>query len=279
MKDYCNHPYRKLLSYIEEGCQRLKEERDFVGYLLSMERAKSIEELIKRYNAIYKLLAALILQSYNLPENWYNTKSLGIGNAYLFDDLNRFFNDHLLRLFKMIAQPTNEERLSFIVNLRDCDNTQDTLIQMLEDSNTDFRGEYGFVIAKIPVCSQLRKKIEQNYHLYGEGSTMTEYRDCYKVLAAHHRIFDIAETLFWKEYGLDSDGLIAEYIKDLKEQKEKANQRKIEAEKEKKINKKDSFSVPTFPLNGVADALLAGAISIPLGLVGALFSFCRKGKI
>ena len=276
MKDYSNHPYKKLLSYIEERCQRLKEEGDFAGYLLSMGRAKSVEELIKIYNLIYKLLAVLILQSYILPPNWYNTKSLGIGNAYLFEDLNRFFNEHLLRLFKTASQPTQEERLSFIVNLRACDNTKDMLNQMLEDSNTDFRNEYGFVIAKILVCSNLRKVIEIKSRLSEYSSTITEYKDCYKVLAAHHRIFDIAETLFWKEYRLDYDGLIAEYIKDLKEQKENANQREFEKEK---TNRQDSLSMLTSPLNGVADSLLAGALSIPLGFVGALFSFCRKGKI
>ena len=276
MKDYSNHPYKKLLSYIEERCQRLNEKRDYVGYLLSMECAKSIEELIKIYNLIYKLLAVLILQSYILPKNWYNIKSLGIGNAYLFEDLNRFFNEHLLRLFKTASQPTQEERLSFIVNLRACDNTQDMLNQMLEDSNTDFRNEYGFVIAKILVYPRLKKEIEQYYRLSENASIMKEYKDCYKVFAAHHRLLDVAENLFWKEYGLDCDGLIAEYIKDLKEQKEKANQRESE---KKKTNRQDSLSMLTSQLNGAADALLAGALSIPLGFVGALFSICRKGKI
>lgn len=275
MKDYSNHPYKKLLSYIEERCQRLKEEGDFAGYLLSMGRAKSIEELIKIYNLIYKLLAVLILQSYNLPHDWYNTKTLGIGNAYLFEDLNRFFNDHLLRLFKTVAQPTQEERLSFIVNLRACDNTQDMLNQMLEDSNTDFRNEYGFVIAKILAYPRLKKEIEQYYRLSENASIMKEYKDCYKVFAAHHRLLDVAENLFWKKYGVDCDGLIAEYIKDLKEQKENAKQRESE---KKEINRLDSFLLQPSPLDGVMNAFLAGAISIPFGFIGALFSFCRKGK-
>lgn len=276
MVDYGNHPYGKLLTYIEEGCQRLNEKRDYVGYLLSMECAKSIEELITIYNTIYKLLAVLILQSYNLPHDWYITKTLGIGNAYLFDDLNRFFNDHLLRLFKKVTQPTNEERLSFIVNLRDSDDTQGTLNQMLKDSSTDFREEYGFVIEKILAYPRLKKEIEQYYRLSENASIMKEYKDCYKVFAAHHRLLDVAENLFWKKYGVDCDGLIAEYINDLKKQKGQAKQREFE---KKEINGHNSFSMPTSSLNGVGDTLLAGMMSIPLGFLGALFSFCRKGKI
>lgn len=291
MKDYSKHPYRWLLSYIEKRCQKLKEEKDFVSYLLSMECAESIEELITIYNTIYKLLAVLILQSYTLPEYWYITKTLGIGNAYLFDELKQFFNDNLLRLFKAVVQPTKEERVSFISNLRECSNTLNVLNQMLEVSGEDFREEYGFVIAKILSCPRCKKEIEQHYYLSESDHKITAYKDCYKVLAAHHRLFDIAETLFWKQYGLDCDGLAKQYKKEceLAELKEKEStsgeQRKMEsalAEENVKTKRRnvflDALFMPIPIMDKVGGTLFSILLSLPLAFLGAILPFGKGGR-
>jgi hypothetical protein len=43
MQDYSKYPYGGLLIYIETMCKQRGEERDYITYLFSMERAESIE--------------------------------------------------------------------------------------------------------------------------------------------------------------------------------------------------------------------------------------------
>ena len=59
MADYNNYMYKRMLSYIERRSKELNDDRDYIGYILSMEHAESIEKLIKMYNSCFKVLAYL----------------------------------------------------------------------------------------------------------------------------------------------------------------------------------------------------------------------------
>ena len=123
MSDYSQHPYRDLLEFIDNGCKQLGEERDFAQILLSMEQAESIEQLIKIYNNIYKLLAAAFFGTRKLPHGWYKPETWGYSNEYLIEELNYCLNDNILKWFNSQNSKTKELCLKCISNLRESKNT------------------------------------------------------------------------------------------------------------------------------------------------------------
>lgn len=55
---------------------------------------------------------------------------------------------------------------------------------------------------------------------------MNIFRSCSRYLAAHKRIFDVAEEYFGKQYGIKFDNMIEEYKKEIEDEK-RGNERKV----------------------------------------------------
>ena len=244
MDSYQYHRYHRLLDFIENGCKRRNEERDFVNYLLSMEKAESIEKLVAIYNNIFKLLAVIIYDTNKMPPNWYVVEHMGVGNAYLFKDLVCYFNENILRLYKGYEKPTEEQLISCLVNLRECDNiklVQEKLLEGLDaDADIEF---YESLVAEISLQYRKRNNIER----FGKTCINYDwqanlYRDTSKELGGYGRIFDVAEEAFGKEYGFDYNALIDEF--------------KIETEKLREVEEAEKREERKYKWIGIIGAII-----------------------
>ena len=230
MEDY-NNLY--LFDYIAKGCKRRNEDRDFVGHLQSMEQVDSIEKMITIYNNIYKLLAVLILNTTNLPRFWYVTKRLGIGNEYLFDELSQYLNNNILRLYNSYRNPTKEQTLSCIANLRECKNTNAIQNKIQQKSNS----AYVMEIQALQTSRLFQYRSREDIELYKKEYQLKQYRNLSKILAYNNRVFDIAETSFGIDNNIKYEGLADEYKNDVERHKEEAQIKEAEAKKKKRKEK------------------------------------------
>lgn len=277
MTYYSNHKYRALFAFIEEGCKRTGEERDFVTYLLSMENAASIEELIKILNNIYKLFATFIYGKEKWPKRWYFCEYWGMDNAKYVDVLYQYFNENLLQIFKKIEKPTEVDYIKFIVNFRVCDNILDIEEEMLRDTSEE-------------VMQYLKTYISsRNYHYYrrktvekyiDDPSTVSAELNGYKIatksMLGNGRILDIAEVKFGNMFNIDYEELIKSYKEEL-ERRKIFEEKRIEKEKREKKNKRISFND-----NNIVDDAMgligAGLLSLPFGLLGGIFSAAKSSR-
>ena len=273
MYDHRVHKYSQLLAYIEHGCKRMKEERDYKGFLLSIERAVSLRELISIYNEVFKFLAVSILGNYKLPNEWYNTVSLGIGNSWLFHDLSEYFNDNVLRVFRAYKNPPIQYCKYCLANLREGSNSylvQDEIIKTIR--NDDVKE----IISARARQYNLRKEIES----YGSSHRMNyldQYIGASAVLAHYSRHFDIAETLFGQKYGIKYEELTERYERDLKEaeEKKKEQMRKLAMEKDRDVKRLD-YTQSYNALDEVGSIFGSALLSIPFAIIGALLGSIKK---
>jgi hypothetical protein len=214
MVDYSNHPYVKLLTHIEKGCQRLKEERDFIGYLLLMEHAASIEILIKIYNNIFKLLAQISYGTLDFPNYWYLSENWGHNNHILVDDLNCFLNENILKWYNRQEIPTEQQSILCLSNLRESENAEDIQNKILE--------RYSIYHSKEDEkISPLFQMIKMHYYQMKQIATNSKfgftqgYITNSKILAGYGRIFDVAEIFFGNDYNISYEGLAEQYKKDI----------------------------------------------------------------
>ena len=274
MRDYSNHPYGKLLTYIEEGCQRLKEERDYVNYLLSMERVKSIEELIKIYNNTFKLLAYIFYGTLDFPYYWYYPETWGRFNYLLAEDLNCFFNENILKWYKRQENVTVEQCQQCLSNLRGGANAHAVEIEIID----------GFCTNEEIELVSLSYIINRHFSLLKDVATKTKnrqglihnYISCSKELAAYGRIFDIVETSFGEDFDISYDGLAEQY----KSECELAEQRKkVVAKKRKnKTGLMNALFMPNPIMDKVGGTLFSIILSLPLAFLGAVLPFGKGGR-
>ena len=314
----CSHnPYKNLFEYIENGCQKVDEKRDFVKYLHSMEQADSIEQLISIYNNIFKLLAVIFFGTNKMPRKWYQPKTWGHNKEYLVEELNCFLNENILKWFQRQENVTYEQFTLCLSNLRDCENTVTIKDQLLQYS--------GYVSSLSRIVKRhfsIRQKIELSYPYENEYKNL--YVTISKNLAGHGRIFDVAEVAFGEEYGIFYDGLAEEYKKDIEEEEKREEEKLLMEKKEKKkdIIKYISFLVCFLfiflslcisnlnialiigaffvafylllymmqhmdsrqfanmnkGINTVGDFMLSGLFALPFGFFGGIFSSMKKRR-
>lgn len=171
MQDYSQYPQRRLLEFIVNGCQQLNEERDFASYLISMEQAESIEEIIGIFNNIYKLLAIIFFESKNPPSYWYKYELWGKENISIVKELFDCLNKSILSLLKRQNKPTEIQCISCIVNLREGKNTSEIQKAILAIAGDKMTKEVFYLIERRNSHYSLRKKIDSlnrfkknNYH-------------------------------------------------------------------------------------------------------------------
>lgn len=284
MQDYSDHPYGRLLLHIENKCKQLGEERDFVNYLLSMENANSLEELIKIYNNVFKLLAYLFFGTKDVPHNWYIPETWGRYNFYYVEDLNGYLNENLLKCYTRLKEPTCEQCLMFLSNLRENGNINEIKEAILANTHEVDGNLVLKVLSSRNIQYSSRKEIEKGSN--NKTTRIESYIKSSKCLAAYGRIFDVAEIAFGEANYIAYDGMKEQYEADVELERIK----KEEEKKKQKEEKRTKF-INTIILSIIAIivmivmiclfAAIGGVIGIIIiiGLIGALPSLLLKGKL
>jgi hypothetical protein len=225
MEDYSKYPYQRLLEYIDKKVQQRGADTDLVEYLLTMEHADSIEELVEIYNNTFKNLAILFFDSESLPYNWYDVRTWGYQKEFILTELNYCFNENLFKWFKKQIEPSKELVKKCIFNLRDNENRieiDEELIKAIPDNDDNIE----FYSIRNEYLNLLHNNIKNH-----------DYKHCIKIMAGCGRIFDAYEVSYGESTGIVFDKLAEEYnhYLELKKKKEFERQRKAKEEKRKKI--------------------------------------------
>lgn len=275
MIDYSQHPYKRLLEFIDTGCQKIHEERDFVTHLLSMKQADSIEELVRILNVTFKVLAVIHFGNRTVPSYWYKYLSWGIDDNYYVNDLFSFFNENLLRWCK--AQKRNRELNKLcIANLRDGRNQYPIAEIIIGLKHEMFDAEIIAIERERDNFFYLRREI--NKYCTNKTTFNGAVNNLGKsagIIAANGRLFDITEEETTKEYNLDIEKLRLEYKTELEVRlKQEEERRKQEIKRESIEN---SIVTNKF-IDSVGSGIGLIVGNLFLGFIGALFSGLRKGK-
>ena len=279
MVDYSKFPYSGLLKYIDEGCKRIGEKRDFVQYAISMDEVESIEEMINRYNNLYKLLAVIFFGTNRLPNRWYVPETWGYNNEYLVDELNLCFNEKIWRWFNKQDSPTSELCKKCIANLRDGENyisMKNLFLKSYADNDADIIQ----LIATQHRHYKLIKKLELDSKL-----PKGQYIQSCKVLAWHGRVFDIVEKSLGKTIDVTYDDMAELYQKDLEldAKRKKEIERNAKKEEEKRLKQSIIIGVLTIPIGLlfmiIIDEIGIFGIIIIIGFIGAIPKLFLTGKL
>ena len=279
MVDYSKFPDSGLLKYIDEGCKRIGEKRDFVQYAISMDEVESIEEMINRYNNLYKLLAVIFFGTNRLPNRWYVPETWGYNNEYLVDELNLCFNEKIWRWFNKQDSPTSELCKKCIANLRDGENyisMKNLFLKSYADNDADIIQ----LIATQHRHYKLIKKLELDSKL-----PKGQYIQSCKVLAWHGRVFDIVEKSLGKTIDVTYDDMAELYQKELEleAKRKKEIERNAKKEEEKRLKQSIIIGVLTIPIGLlfmiIIDEIGIFGIIIIIGFIGAIPKLFLTGKL
>ena len=286
MSDYSQYSYRDLLQYIDEYRQQNNKERNYVKYLLSMEHATTLEELITIFNNIFKLLVNISFGNKRVPYNWYLYECWSVRDATLVEQLRDCLNENILNWIKNQNNPTTESYLHCIINLRESPNRvhiQQEIVNLCEEDvgnevrTYDYfkRFQYEFRIdLDKPSKSPMRNTLQKQFEKYSIE------------LAEKGYIFDVVEITFGKKHGIDYDTILTQY----KEQKQLEETRKAENEKLAKIEKRKGIirfviylTLLLIVFGGLMYLLeqiggILGLIII-IGLIGSIPKIIMKGKL
>lgn len=220
--DYSKYSYQRLLEYIDKKVQQREVDFDLVQYLLTMEHAKSIEELVEIYNNTFKKLAILFFDSEDLPYNWYDVRTWGYQKEFILTELNCCFNENLLKWFRKQDNPTKELINKCLVNLRDNINSieidKELIMAISKDENYS-------------ELASIRKTYFNCLHNYIKDR---HYPHCLMLMAGNGRILDAYEMAFGESVGVEFDKLKEQYDKYLEQEQKKRIEEEIKAKEEKK---------------------------------------------
>lgn len=226
--------YSRLRDYLDQGCKRFYIKRDPSEFFLSMEQAVSVQVLVSTYNEIYIWLASFMLKE--IPgfslNSWFKTYQLhSYEEHYLFDDLSKCFNENVLRLFKGIQEPTKDDVIYYLANLRELAGVHPVQEEILSISGVQEK-EVSDIISARNSQYRLRKKIEKSGLAYKfRDVDLFRYKTDSKVLASRKRIFDVAENKFGEENDMSYEKIMAEIEED--EERNKSIRLFEEQEKQK----------------------------------------------
>ncbi len=278
--------YKKLFEYIENGCKQHVIEKDYVKYLLSMEQAESIEQLINIYNNIYKLLAIIFYGSKNVPNSWYKHEYWGVEPHSIVLDLSQFFNENLLSWFKRQSNPTVEKCSLCITNLRECINSgyiERRVLSIAGETNAKSINVWSNWRRLHHECLLEINKLDK----YGKHyvSLISKYKVCSIELASCGRIFDVVEEAFAKQHNIDYNELLVQHKKKLEEE-EIARKKEEEQKTEEATNKKVKNFLAVVVIITlciifmiIIEKLGFFGIIIIIGLIGLIPKIFLTGKI
>ena len=201
-------PLSALLDYIEKGCQQINEERNFVDYLLSMEKETSLDELIHKFNNIFKLLCNINFKDKRTPKDWYFYKHWT--NRNYVEILLCYLNENILSLYKRQGDYSKKHYVSYIVNLRKCNNTKTIEKEILKIANIKYNSKQHKLISDRSEINKIRR-----------GYCPDEFNiiDSYKTLVGVGYIFDEIDNQFINNNGYSRDEIIQSYLLDKRKKK------------------------------------------------------------
>lgn len=202
-------PLSALLDYIEKGCQQINEERNFVDYLLSMEKETSLDELIHKFNNIFKLLCNINFKDKRTPKDWYFYKHWT--NRNYVEILLCYLNENILSLFKRQGDYSQEQLNTFIINLRDCKNIKKVEQEILKIANIKYNSKQYKLIS-------VRNEINKIRRLY----YIDEFNiiESYKPLVGDGYIFDEIDIQIINKNGYSREEIMQSYLLDKRKKKQ-----------------------------------------------------------
>lgn len=242
MSDFIKYSYRKLLDFLVIENKYDKEGLDYAEYLLTMNSASSIDDMLNIYNKVFVKISYYVF-CHSIPKNWFITDSWG-NKTYLVYELNKCLNENINRMYESLDFPTKEDCISCIINLRECDNK--TMIQNNIFLHKHFEGLHGLDIIDLREKSYtIRRKIRAL--LFPCKEEYFELRDEYvEIMDEINRLgfqYTIEDKKFEEIRGIDVNKLVKK-----KREVERKNE-EIE-KKEKKVK--------------IWNLILGGLILIPL---------------
>lgn len=277
MVDYSQHPHSSLFRFIDDGCQKIDEKRDFVQVLFSMEEAESIDKLINTYDIIFKLLASIVWNTDPLPLSWYISEAWEVEEKKILDELNCYLNENILKCYR---KHNSTDIGQAIINLRKGKNRYAIQNELLKGISQEEIKAIEYLIDNRNLHNDLRKQIEQNYTTI-KNDLNNRYTRLSYYLVGRGYIFDIAEIECGRRIGISYDDLLDKFKKDVERKKEEQEIEKVRKKKEKITIIKRSIVVaiimiPLFFLMSYAFNKLGiiGAIVL-IGLPGALLSYLK----
>ena len=221
-----------MLQYIEKRCIELGWS-NHIDYILSMEKAETMEKLIDIYNHAFQYLAILFFGTKKVPRDWYIVETWGYKNDYLLEELNWCLNENILRWFKRQKSPSNELTLSALSNLHKSKNIVIVQNEILKISTP--QADYGVKTLFYIRDKQYDMRRPNSNYRYNKH----DYLYCSGYLAAHGHIFDIIENTCGKNLGISYDNVAIDYKKEV----EREEKRKEEKEKKKRDKKRNEFLI------------------------------------
>lgn len=274
MTDYSDYSYSSLLEFLVKEDKYDNEGVNYADVLLSMSGAISIEEMVTVYNRVFKKISYYVFW-HSLPDYWFITESWD-SKQYLANELNKCYNENLLRLYKSLDNPTKDDCVTCVVNLRESDNK--TKIQnevILYKTFEDLHGLSGIIGLRDKSYS-VRRRIRKLIPRTDEYTEMkTQYVDIMCELLSYGYKNTVEEDKFEGIRHIDVRKMIKRKI-------EKEEKRLKEKRKEKII-----FYVFVIPLILVLVFIfslimkeigLLGIIVI-IGMLGLLPKVLLSGKI
>ena len=239
MIDYNEHPYKDLLRFIENECQQHNERRDYVSYFLSMEHAASIEELIKKFDNLFKLLAIFCFGTNKMPNRWYLYKQWKVEYAQQAENLLQYLNKTILDYYNRIIDPTEDQVNSCIINLRDCNNKVEIQNSIIKNAKS------------WDVISNRDNFFSQNETLNFLGKGCQDYNsqkiECernIKVIVYKGRVLDVREIAFCKYHLIDYEKILPYYEQGKENrEKEQLENEKAELEQKKRESKTNLYAI------------------------------------
>lgn len=196
---YSNYSYKRLLDFFKLEDKYDSEGISHANILLSMEDVYSLIEMMNIYNRIFKKIAYYIFCR-NLPNYWFLSNSWST-KKYLLYELNQCLNHNILRRFKAIESPTENDFKSSLVNLRESNDMFSIQKELINHFNSIKGDEVESIISIRNHLFALRNKIGKietlnNYDYY------TDYSDTMSKLLYFGYIKTIEEEIFEEKSGI-----------------------------------------------------------------------------
>ena len=270
---YSRYSYKYLLKFLQVEGRYDSEGVDYANYLLSMGDVKSIDEMMDIYNIVFKKIAYYVF-SRTLPEYWFITDSWD-RYKYLAEELNTCFNENLLKWYKSLQSPKEEDCILCVVNLRNCDTK--TRIQNEIILHKQFEKLHGLldIIGKRDNSYSIRNQIGKLILRKEDFSKLKyQYADLMGELLSLGYKYSIEETEFEEIRDINIKKIVQscfEFYKN-KEKREKG-------EKVIKIVLTILFMVLCFGLILLVSNIGLIGIIIIIGFLGALPKILLTGKL
>jgi F0F1-type ATP synthase assembly protein I len=249
-----------------------------------MEDADSIEKMISIYNDFILFFADIQPEKRNVSPKWYMYLGWLRQKRNIISDLDAFLNDCILKWVSRQEECTYDQYIHSLTNLREGINATKIENEILQKSGITKNRDIIILIGKRAEQNQLRLKIESGSK---NQELIRKYFHSSKYIAGHGRVFDIAEIELANDNGIKTESLKEEFLKDIAEDKKRAEEKLKKAEEKKKEERKIRIIQIVF---FIVCAIVVGFLSswldqyinpitiiVLIGLPGALIAFLKKG--